>query len=709
MSYAKATAAVSEPAPTAAAGRTLHPEPGFDPAAFDLIERHVARELDDADPAHGLLATPQPNGRLNPQLSTVYPIVRSLYMALAYRDGATAKHSWRVAGCLYHFAHHLGFERHDRLVLEVAGLLHDIGKIGVPDSILLKPATLSPDELAVMDEHHRLSIEIIRPTIPIPRVIDAVDHSHAWFDGSRKGFSRCGDQMPLGARMLAIADAYDAMTTDRVYRRAMSQEAALAELGDLAGRQFDPRLVDRFQKFLAAGPPDGPAEGFSSEIRAIIDRLPSRPGQHLPAALELYVRVLNDLYDGVCFINTEAQLLFWNDTAEKLTGYSARELCERTWGSLEELYAALVVTPPGHACPLRACMLDAAPRLEQVVLRHKSGEQIPVAIHLIPIVGGMGDVVGVAQLFRDVRDKVALEMECRELATLATQDSLTGLANRAELDGRLPTLISEHALQGEVCSVIVADLDHFKEINDTYGHQCGDQVLKTFARVLLSHSRPSDLVARYGGEEFVLVLSHMPLDVAWGRAEAMRSAIAAWRTPLLDNRAVTASFGLTELRQGDTAEPLLRRADRALYMAKQQGRNRSVKINADGELLEKTRLELPPTSDGSVQEVLFISSVGHTVHLKLAGFAADHGGRIVTSTREAVRIRIGGRGLARFFGTPRQRIPVEITLTFRQAREQNRLAVQTCIKPTAPVRFHDVAYAYCVELFASLRAHLLAD
>ena len=708
MSYGNPKSAAAEPGPSPTGGPTATSDASTADDSLERVEQHLSGALSHAASDREHESADGDGCELATQLSAVYPIVRSLYLALAYRDGSTAKHSWRVAGFVYHFGCAIGLERDDRLALEVAGLLHDVGKIGVPDSILLKPASLTPEELAVMDEHHRLSIEIIRPTISLPRVTEAVDYSHAWFDGSRAGFPSYGEQIPFGGRMLSVADAFDAMTSDRVYRRAMPQEAALAELVRLAGRQFDPRIVRQFQRFITLVPWDGSGDGFSAEIRTLVEELPTRREQHLPTVLEFYARVLNDLYDGVCFVSVDGQVLFWNDAAEKLTGYSARDLCEQTWNSLEELHEALTVVEPGGPCPMRDCIADAAPRLEQVVLRHMSGEQIPVATHLIPIVGGLGNVIGVAQLFRDVRDKVELEREYRELASRVTQDPMTGLVNRAELDRQLPSVVNEHCVHGEPCSLIVADLDNFKEINDTYGHQCGDHVLQGFAQILMSHSRPTDLVARYGGEEFVLVLGHTPLEVAWGRAEGIRSAMAAWRTPAFGSRAVTASFGITELRISDTPESLLRRADRALYMAKQQGRNCSVKIDANGELVQKMRPAGTPKADGTIEEVLFVSS-GGTIHLKLAGFAAAHNAEMLSSSPQAMRMRMEAPCFPRGFWGRKQTVPVEMTLSFRPARERNRVAVEVCIKPEVSMQSHPETHQYCLRLLWSLRAYLLAD
>jgi two-component system cell cycle response regulator len=171
-----------------------------------------------------------------------------------------------------------------------------------------------------------------------------------------------------------------------------------------------------------------------------------------------------------------------------------------------------------------------------------------------------------------LRDNVQAAME------LAVVDALTGLNNRRFLETHLASSLDQAAHKGRPLSLMILDIDHFKSVNDTYGHDAGDEVLKVFSQRIKRVLRGADLVCRLGGEEFVVVMPDTPLNVAARVAERVRAAVEGEKFPI-DPAAtrtipVTASIGLAE-RGGDAnADALLRRADKALYASKTAGRNR---------------------------------------------------------------------------------------------------------------------------------------
>jgi two-component system cell cycle response regulator len=165
-----------------------------------------------------------------------------------------------------------------------------------------------------------------------------------------------------------------------------------------------------------------------------------------------------------------------------------------------------------------------------------------------------------------------------ESVELSVTDALTGLQNRRYMEGHLRTLVSESIRSGRSLSMLVADIDHFKVINDTYGHDAGDEVLKEFAVRLKRNTRGIDLACRLGGEEFVIVMPDTDLEHAYQIGERLRACIAADEFTVSDNSVrITASVGIGTLENSnDTPETMFKRADKALYLAKRRGRNRVV-------------------------------------------------------------------------------------------------------------------------------------
>jgi diguanylate cyclase (GGDEF)-like protein/PAS domain S-box-containing protein/putative nucleotidyltransferase with HDIG domain len=196
----------------------------------------------------------------NDSVPVPYHAVTALISALAYRDQATAEHSRRVADYCVTTAEGLMSAR-EVYLLEMGALLHDIGKIGVPDSILLKPGPLTEEEWEVMETHDHMAVEIIRASFNSPELTAIVENHHAFYgDGSRHPDLPTGEDIPVGARILSICDAYDAIISDRVYRKGRSQDEAFAELRRCAGTQFDPELVERFIRNLTARQQQEPVE-----------------------------------------------------------------------------------------------------------------------------------------------------------------------------------------------------------------------------------------------------------------------------------------------------------------------------------------------------------------------------------------------------------------------------------------------------------------
>ncbi len=295
----------------------------------------------------------------------------------------------------------------------------------------------------------------------------------------------------------------------------------------------------------------------------------------LPFGPEFFKRLFDNLYDGVYFVDRRRRILFWNKGAELISGYSREEVIGNYCpDNILDHVDGCGTHLCRRSCPLVQTIHDGQPRRTRVFLRHKDGRRIAVDVHVMPLKDSEGQILGGIEVFRDASSAVALERWYAQLRVLAEKDPLTGVANRRHLDAALAEQLQLLGHTGIPFSVIMIDLDHFKAINDTWGHAVGDQALIGFAQLLERFSRGSDVPGRFGGEEFLIILPDARLEIAAQVAERLRSAAPTVTPPEVTDRRLTASFGVAEAALGDTAENLLGRADAALYRAKEGGRDR---------------------------------------------------------------------------------------------------------------------------------------
>jgi len=288
--------------------------------------------------------------------------------------------------------------------------------------------------------------------------------------------------------------------------------------------------------------------------------------------------VLDQVSDGVYYVDRGRRIQYWNHGAEQLTGYDSGSvvghLCyDNILNHVDADGRHLCRT----GCPLAATMRDGQPRAAEVFLRHRDGHRVPVRVHATPVRDRGGAVIGAVEIFDDRTELTAVRQEVSDLRDLAMHDALTGLPNRRHFEMSLASRVAELAGYGRRFGLLMADVDHFKRINDRYGHPVGDVALRTIARTLLDSSRASDDIARVGGEEFAMTITDANEAALRAIAERFRALVerTSIRTDGRDLRA-TISIGGTIATVGASAEGIYDRADAALYRAKTEGRNRVV-------------------------------------------------------------------------------------------------------------------------------------
>ena len=189
----------------------------------------------------------------NQELRTAYiQTIRALAEAIDAKDAYTRGHSERVAVYSSRLGHEMGLRKELIERIYFAGLLHDVGKIGIPDAIITKPSRLNHEEYEEIKKHPEIGAKILEPVEFLHSIVPCVRHHHEWFDGSQSGYpSRlAGDQIPLPSRVIVVADTVEAMTSDRPYRKALPIDVVVTELHKYSGSQFDPVVVDAFLKLL---------------------------------------------------------------------------------------------------------------------------------------------------------------------------------------------------------------------------------------------------------------------------------------------------------------------------------------------------------------------------------------------------------------------------------------------------------------------------
>ncbi|MBU1943397.1 MAG: GAF domain-containing protein [Actinobacteria bacterium] len=214
-------------------------------------ETYSAEDLQMFDNFSAQVAVSIENTQLYDRLQDTYlGAIGALAAAIEARDPYTVGHSARVTQYAVAIAQSMGLATEEVEDLRLAGLLHDLGKIGIPDSILNKPGRLSEEEYSAIKMHPALSMRIIEPLPQLGNIIPIIYHHHERFDGHGYIEGKAGETIPLGARIIAVADSYEAMTSDRPYRSALTREQAMAELERCSGTQFDPLVVKHFMELL---------------------------------------------------------------------------------------------------------------------------------------------------------------------------------------------------------------------------------------------------------------------------------------------------------------------------------------------------------------------------------------------------------------------------------------------------------------------------
>lgn len=288
----------------------------------------------------------------------------------------------------------------------------------------------------------------------------------------------------------------------------------------------------------------------------------------------IYREVLKHVKEGVYFVDTDRKITFWNDYAEHITGFSASEILHK------HCFDNILnhINDEGNelckqGCPLHKTIGDGIYREASVYLHHKNGYRVPVDIRIFPLYDN-GQIIGAIELFSDDKTPTALLNDIENLKVLALTDQLTNLANRRYLESILANKIKELEEFNTPFGIVMIDIDHFKTVNDTYGHDTGDMALQMASRSLLHAVRSSDVVGRWGGDEFLIIFSAVGIEQLEQIAERMRMLVETSSVQREEtNIHITISIGAVFVETPHSKEKIIQLADKLMYISKQKGRN----------------------------------------------------------------------------------------------------------------------------------------
>lgn len=553
----------------------------------------------------------------NVELSTV----RVLAATVDAKDHYTRHHSTNVSFYARSLAREMNLDPAEVRRIDLAALLHDIGKIAVPDQILQKPGALTAEERLLVNTHASIGGNILAQASHLQHLVPLVRHHHERYDGTGYPDGLKGDEIPLGAAILNLADSFDTMTTRRIYRAPLNLDAAVAELRRCSGTQFHPEMVKAFERVvlralehqepwavaLSSVPDLRPASGDlpAWPLMAGAER-PEPPTNRDPLDLLMEARLLHHVTELPIIIHRAGEQVmdFWSADAVQIY------LLDEADGKLHLAWSG---GPQSGQDFLARCRTEGVLPMTQGVAgwscmtnqgitvpdarrdpRWTYGDVFdgPVSVMVSPV-GAGGAALGAVQVvsrgesrfgWPDLKVMKVFGALLGHAVQAAGQkpyaedthgtDALTGVRNGQYLRGLLDQL--ERNDWNAPLSVAFLDGDDLKGINERYGYEGGDQVIRHIARCLQAWRRPDDVVVRLCGDEFVVFFGGLSLPEASARLERIRMTISETPVELASNRRVyvSVSCGVTEVERALGPHQGVRAAEQAMYNAKRTGKNR---------------------------------------------------------------------------------------------------------------------------------------
>ena len=516
--------------------------------------------------------------------------IESLAVAIEGRDPVHRKHKRSVWSDALEIGRQMGLSEADLLALRTAALLRNVGMLAVPEHILSKPGRLTKAEFDKIKIHPVAGAQIVEQAgLPHP-VAPIVRSSHEKWDGTGYPAGLRGEQIPLGARILAAVDCLDALLSTRGYRGAYSLKSAIDYMRAQSGRSFDPKVIEILANYYRELERQSEDAGAPAEGDAEISPVPSiaaarQEVQHLFALAHDLGNSLS-LDETFAVLSQHVKQLCPHDTLAVYIRREDRLEVEYVTG-LDCVHLGAAAVPWGEGICGRAAASATAMLNEDPSAGEAPNLRSALAIPLEAFSG----VAGVLCLYAREKNaftedhlrvlsaaatKVAVAVEnalkYRQVERSAVTDMLTELPNARSLFLHLDSELARAQRTDQTIAVLMCDLDGFKQINDRFGHLEGNRVLRAVARALRLQCREYDTVARMGGDEFVLVLPGQKFESVISKVEQLTSAVAEAGYKTVGAGCLGISVGVAYYpADGEDAEALLAVADQRMYLEKQRG------------------------------------------------------------------------------------------------------------------------------------------
>jgi diguanylate cyclase (GGDEF)-like protein/putative nucleotidyltransferase with HDIG domain len=558
--------------------------------------------------------------------------IEALALAIEAKDHTTHDHLQRVQIYALELGKKMGLDDANLQALRAASILHDIGKLAVPEHIISKPGKLTSEEFEKMKIHPVVGAEILaRVQFPYD-VVPIVRAHHERWNGTGYPDGLSGEGIPLGARILSVVDCLDALASDRQYRRALPLDEAMAVIVAEAGKSYDPRIVEilrnNYEEWERLTRSKGPRDkGLSKDVAVLNGTAPAAGFQESAPAesqqpeflfsiaaarqeAQMLYELTQDLGNS---LNLHETLSVLDSRLQRLIPYDAIAVYVREEDQLVpqyvngenlRLFSSLRI-PVGHG--LSGWVADAGkpiingnPSVEPGYLNDPTKFSTLRSALAVPLENAVG-ITGVLTLYHldsdaftkdhlrvllALKPKVSLTIEnalqFQQVAISATTDGLTSLPNARSLFLHLDAELARCQRTNTELAVLVCDLDGFKQVNDRFGHLEGNKVLKLVATGLRESCRDYDYVARMGGDEFVLVLPGLRSRGLAEKVSVLEGVVVEAGVVVCGEHLLNISIGAVFCPEhGTDAEGLLAEADRRMYLTK-QGRKKAVSANASG-------------------------------------------------------------------------------------------------------------------------------